>query len=76
LMISSLITGQLSSHCQKGRNLQMLLDFYAGCQWNSFAYKMATLALHQNPRKTKEPKNGNWKFPDTRFAWGGDPRAA
>jgi len=33
----------------------MLLDFYAGCQWNSFAYKMASLALHQNPRKTKEP---------------------
>src|SRR5882757_4218206 len=27
---------------QKGRNLQMLLDFYAGCQWNSFAYKMAS----------------------------------
>src|SRR6266853_5681925 len=39
LMISSLITGQLSSNYQKGRNLQMLLDFYAGCQWNSFAYK-------------------------------------
>src|SRR5438270_6250861 len=52
LMISSLITGQLSSIFQKGRNLQMLLDFYACCQWNSFAYKMASLALHQNPRKT------------------------
>jgi hypothetical protein len=33
----------------------MLLDFYACCQWNSFAWKMASLALHQNPRKTKEP---------------------
>jgi len=54
-MISSLITGQLSSNYQKGRNLQMLLDFDACCQWNSFAYKMASLALHQNPRKTKEP---------------------
>src|SRR5712671_169355 len=62
LMISSFITGQLSSIFQKGRNLQMLLDFYAGCQWNSFAYKMASLALHQNPRKTKEPLlNGNQK---------------
>jgi hypothetical protein len=53
LMISSLITGQLSSIFQKGRNLQILLDFYAGCQWNSFAYKMASLALHQIPTKSR-----------------------
>src|SRR5215831_2909331 len=26
----------LLANCQKGRNLQMLLDFYACCQWNSF----------------------------------------
>jgi hypothetical protein len=53
LMISSLITGQLSSIFQKGRNLQILLDFYAGCQWNSFAYKMASLSLHQNPQNLR-----------------------
>src|SRR5438309_1062897 len=35
LMISSLITGQLSSNCQKGRNLQMLLDFLGDCQWSN-----------------------------------------
>src|SRR3954468_14550174 len=50
LMISSLITGQLSSNYQKGRNLQILLDFYAGCQWNSFAYKMASLGSTKSPQ--------------------------
>src|SRR5207244_8833288 len=27
----------------------MLLDFYAGCQWNSFADKMASLSLTKIP---------------------------
>jgi hypothetical protein len=38
------------------------LDFYACCQWNSFAYKMASLALHQIPAKPRNRlNNGNQK---------------
>jgi hypothetical protein len=42
-MISSFITGQLSSKSRRGRNLQMLWDFYAGCQWSIRPIKMTPL---------------------------------
>ena len=40
----------------------MLLDFYASCQWSSFAYKMASLSLHKIPLKPEETTlHGNQK---------------
>jgi hypothetical protein len=37
----------------------MLLDFYAYCQWNSFAYKMTSLSLIKIPAETKDLVHGN-----------------
>src|SRR5215813_1648511 len=65
LMISSFITWSALLKSREGCNLQILWDFYAGCQWSFRPINMTALSFPEKSTSvTKEPQfNGDKKRP-------------